>query len=244
MQAQPGNQVIVGCCGWRKSHAEYYRHFGLIELQQTFYRPPQEKTAERWRREAPAEFIFTLKAWQLITHEPYQPTYLRGKIDIPRAEWEQYGSFRPTRPVLAAWERTLTLAHILESPVIVFQCPPQFGPTPSNIANMRRFFSLIDRTGLVFAWEPRGNWPDEQVAELCAELNLVHCVDPFLRATVTTGMDYFRVHGGPDYTHKFTDNELEQLAGRVRQPYTVFCLFNNTEMWDDGLRFKNLLKNP
>lgn len=57
-------------------------------------------------------------------------------------------------------------------------------------------------------------------------------------------MDYFRVHGGHDYTQKFTDNELEQLAGRVRQLYTVFCLFNNTEMWDDGLRFKNLLKNP
>jgi uncharacterized protein YecE (DUF72 family) len=64
-----GNAVKVGCCGFAGSQGRCFRDFRLVEVQQTFYEPPRVTTAERWRAKAPADFEFTLKAWQLITHE-------------------------------------------------------------------------------------------------------------------------------------------------------------------------------
>jgi len=43
--------IHVGCCGWRKAHDTTYDHFGLIEIQKTFYKPPMVRTARRWREE-------------------------------------------------------------------------------------------------------------------------------------------------------------------------------------------------
>ena len=34
-----------------------------VEIQKTFYQPPQEKTEEKWRNQAPSDFEFTLRAW-------------------------------------------------------------------------------------------------------------------------------------------------------------------------------------
>jgi hypothetical protein len=39
-----------------------------VEVQHTFYQSPQISTLKKWPKEAPPDFEFTLKAWQLITH--------------------------------------------------------------------------------------------------------------------------------------------------------------------------------
>jgi len=83
--------VRVGCCGFSMARVEYYRRFPVVEIQQTFYNLPRIATAERWCREAlacrprngPADFEFTMKAWQLITHEASSPTYRRLRKAIP-----------------------------------------------------------------------------------------------------------------------------------------------------------------
>jgi uncharacterized protein YecE (DUF72 family) len=36
----------------------------VVEVQQTFYQPPRVATLEKWRLDAPANFEFTLEAWQ------------------------------------------------------------------------------------------------------------------------------------------------------------------------------------
>jgi len=58
--------IRIGCCGFPLRHAERCRRFDAIELQHTFYQPPERDTLERWRGEAPPQFELTLKAWQLI----------------------------------------------------------------------------------------------------------------------------------------------------------------------------------
>jgi len=55
----------------------------VVEVQQTFYQIPRIATGKRWREEAPPDFEFTMKAWQLITHEPSSPTYRRLRTVIP-----------------------------------------------------------------------------------------------------------------------------------------------------------------
>jgi uncharacterized protein YecE (DUF72 family) len=46
----------------------YSRYFNTVEINSTFYRPCSPKTAEGWARRTPANFEFTVKAWQQFTH--------------------------------------------------------------------------------------------------------------------------------------------------------------------------------
>lgn len=75
--------VKVGCCGFPVSRARYFGAFGVVEVQRTFYQPPAKELAEKWKRQSPGDFEYTLKAWQLITHEPTSPTYRKLKTAIP-----------------------------------------------------------------------------------------------------------------------------------------------------------------
>jgi uncharacterized protein YecE (DUF72 family) len=216
----------------------------LVEIQQTFYKPPQAATARRWREEAPSDFEFALKAWQLITHEPTSPTYRKAGIEIPAQKCDRYGSFRPSDEVIEAWQRTLEIAQILNARVVVFQCPASFTPTDEHIANLRAFLTCIDRGGMTCAWEPRGTWPDETIAALCRELDLVHTVDPFARLPVTKGLAYFRLHGRTGYRYRYTDDDLMQLLTWCRDFETVYCLFNNVSMWESAMKLQHTRDLP
>ncbi|HYG83238.1 MAG TPA: DUF72 domain-containing protein, partial [Pyrinomonadaceae bacterium] len=156
---------------------EYTSRFPVVEVQQTFYQPPQVPTLERWRAEAPKDFEFTLKAWMLITHEARSPTYRRLKRELSESEREQCGSFRPTPIVREAWGVTLACARALKARRVLFQCPASFRPTKENVKNMREFFETMERPrGMQFLWEPRGDWAGALVRELCRELDLTHVV--------------------------------------------------------------------
>jgi uncharacterized protein YecE (DUF72 family) len=235
-------EIKVGCCGFAGSQADYFAQFDLIEIQDTFYQLPRLQTAERWRRTAPPGFVFFIKAWQLITHTPFSPTYrrLREKIDPGRAG--RYGRFQPTAEVLAAWERSAAFARAVGAPVVLFQCPESFRPTRQNIANLRAFCERIDRAGLRLAWEPRGAWPAGTVVELCRDLDLVHCVDPFKDRPLYGGVQYFRLHGRDGYTYdyRYSDEELRQIREWAREKPS-FVLFNNVHMKADAARFLRLL---
>ncbi|HEX77256.1 MAG TPA: DUF72 domain-containing protein [Dehalococcoidia bacterium] len=233
--------IKVGCCGFARGQKEYFDHFRLVEVQQTFYKPPQVATARRWRQQAPPGFEFTLKAWQLITHPPSSPTYRRAGLEIPASHRDSYGLFRPTDQVWQAWRRTEEIAEALEARVIVFQCPASFSDLEDNIRNMSQFFRAIDRKGFLFAWEPRGQWARETIRGLCQELGLVHCVDPFEAEPLSPGMRYLRLHGGPGYRHHYSDEELGWLRGRLGEGEN-YVLFNNLSMYEDALRFMEQLK--
>ena len=240
-----GNPCIVGCCGWTEAQAKYVATFGAVEIQTTFYQPPADVVARRWKAMAPAGFRFCMKAWQLITHTPSSPTYRRLKSGVSDSEKDLYGSFRPTEQVTLAWERTREIARIIDARVVVFQCPASFLPTRENIRNLSTFFQSIDRDGRVFAWEPRGSdWSDEMIRDLCAENDLVHCVDPFDRDSVYGESLYWRLHGRGGYRYRYTDHDLTEIAGRLQrhaEPGPRYVMFNNMSSREDALRFRTEL---
>ncbi len=244
-----GRDLRIGCCGFPESLARYASEFSVAEVQQTFYQPPMERTLEKWRNRVPEDFEFTLKAWQLITHESSSPTYRRLREKLNDREKREAGCFRLNSTVMAAWQRTLECARILHSRLILFQCPARFAPTTTNISNLRAFFGEIrQRAGmtrrsedLIFAWEPRGKWKSEVVHELCEDLGLVHGVDPFSQHTTTKGIGYFRLHGRGGYRYRYTDGDLEQLLERARQSKPCYVLFNNIAMLADARRFVKLV---
>ena len=236
----------VGLCGFTIGAAQYVREFPVVEVQQTFYEPPREATLVRWRRHAPLRFEFTLKAWQLITHEATSPTYRRLRRPLSPAERADAGSFRTTPIVREAWARTLRCVSLLRATAVVFQCPASFRPTDENVDRMRRFFGTVDRPdGVRLLWEPRGDWPADLVRGLCTELHLAHVVDPFVVATVTPEQTYFRLHGTTGARHVYADDELRTLRGLLpRGAEPAYVLFNNLPRIGDARRFVELLREP
>jgi uncharacterized protein YecE (DUF72 family) len=237
MQAKA--EINVGCCGFAVSQQKNFQLFKLIEIQNTFYQLPLLRTAEKWRNSAPQCFEFTMKAWQLITHEPTNPTYRRLKKNIEPANFGHYGRFRATADVIEAWHRTAMFARRLGTSLVVFQCPASFYSTNENVANMRNFFNRIDREGFRFVWEPRGTWPEELIRRLCEELQLIHCVDPFKNKPQFGDFQYFRLHGITSYAYHYTDADLRRLKKWVEKKPT-YLLFNNKWMKEDALRFMKL----
>jgi uncharacterized protein YecE (DUF72 family) len=235
------SRVTVGTCGFAIGHPEYYTTFPVVEIQQTFYKLPRLSTGARWRAGAPAGFEFTMKAWQLITHEPSSPTYRRLTKPIPPESRDHYGAFRPTDEVVDAWTRTRAFAEALGVSIIVFQCPPSFTPTPEHIANLRHFFTSIDRTGWQAAWEPRGVWTADLIQGLCRELDLVHVVDPIKEVSLHGAIRYYRLHGVTGYRYVHTDQDLERLKAACEGDLPTYCLFNNLLMAEDAVRFQMLL---
>jgi uncharacterized protein YecE (DUF72 family) len=235
--------IKVGCCGFRMAQAEYAARFPVVEVQQTFYQPPQVKTLERWRADAPADFEFTLKAWQLITHEARSPTYRRLKRELTEEEKAGAGSFRPTAIVREAWDVTLACAEALQATRVLFQCPSSFTPTQEHVRDLRRFFARLKRPRkFVCLWEPRGNWPEELVRDLCVELDLTHVVDPFAARTLTPERCYYRLHGRSGWRYKYEEDELAELVSMLPPRGVSYVLFNNVRMLDDAARFQELAR--
>src|SRR5437764_3830019 len=87
-------QARVGCSGWQYKHwrgdfypaelplsqwfAYYTQRFDTVEINNSFYRLPERATFAAWRRRAPAEFVFAVKASRFLTHmkklkDPQEP---------------------------------------------------------------------------------------------------------------------------------------------------------------------------
>jgi uncharacterized protein YecE (DUF72 family) len=234
-------RIRVGCCGFPLSRAEYFRLFTLVEVQQTFYQPPAIATLRRWREQAPPGFEFTLKAWQLVTHEASSPTYRRLRRPLTAGTAARYGSFKPTEEVARSWRATREAAQALEATAVVFQCPASFAPTPRNLSHLRGFFRRLaaERNAFRLCWEPRGDWPRALLESLCRELGLDLVVDPFATRPPRAAFRYFRLHGVTGYRHRYSAAELARLLQYCRG--TTYCLFNNASMVQDAARFAALL---
>ena len=235
--------VRVGLCGWTVSQASYVRRFPVVEVQNTFYDPPADAVLTRWRTQVPADFEFTMKAWQIVTHESNSPTYRRLRQPLPDSAHGRVGGFRTTPEVLAGWERTLECARILRATAVLLQCPKSFRPTTENVQRLRNFVSQVDRPDGRLLWEPRGAWPRPLLEELCAELDLVHVVDPMQTETVTPEQTYYRLHGTTGSRHVHTDHELRRLRDLVDGRPTPYVMFNNLPRTGDAERFLDLLSS-
>ena len=233
--------VRVGLCGWTVSQASYVRRFPVVEVQHTFYEPPADAVLARWRAQVPADFEFTIKAWQVVTHESNSPTYRRMKRPLPESAHGQVGAFRTTPEVLAGWERTLECARLLRATAVLLQCPKRFRPTAANIGRLRDFMSQVERPAGRLLWEPRGDWPTSLLKDLCAELDLVHVVDPMQTETVTPEQTYYRLHGTSGSRHVHTDDELRRLRDLVDGRPSSYVMFNNIPRVGDAERFLALL---
>ena len=162
------------------------------------------------------------------------------------------GYFRPTPIVKEAWEVTLASAKALSARTILFQCPASFKQNKENIANLEKFFVMIRKDKRVeqrfnFYWEPRGDWDDAVVREICESLNLSQALDPFVTKNFTPDSLYFRLHGRGGWRYEYEDGELRELAEmlpkRLAKGNPPYVFFNNVRMTQDALRFRAIVSS-
>ncbi len=233
--------IKVGCCGFPIKREIYYPNFPVVEILQTFYHLPQITTGRRWREEAPPNFEFTMKAWQLITHDPSSPTYRKVRMDISEKKRKHYGFFKRTEEVDTAWLRTAEFAKAVGAKKILFQSPKSFKPLEDHVHNMKEFFKKIKRNSFTLIWEPRGEWEDRGVEKLCKELGLLPCLDPFGKSLFKGDLIYMRLHGKTGYRYSYSEEDLLELFNKVRFCSEAYLLFNNVNMYENARRLNKLL---
>ena len=239
--------IYVGTCGFCEAHAKYYRDFDAIEVQQTFYRVLQKRTLERWRKEAPEGFVFSIKAFQGVTHPPNSPTWRRSNVKPGR----EVGLLRPTSEVLHFWRITLKEAEIVGARFILIQLPRSFKESEESFANAEKFFSMIDRGEFEIAVELRG-WSEKGIKRFVREFDVIDVTDPLVRVPLhEVEVNYYRLHGRYEngrivYSHTYSDEELEKIRERVLgwNISESFVFFNNSAMCSDAKRFKSLIRTP
>ncbi len=237
----------VGCCGWgffnpkkltgedwktryRSVLQAYASLFNGVEVNSTFYRLPKPSTARKWfeeAREVNAEFEFTVKVHQDITH--------RLKFGKESVE---------------VFNRVKEIARNLDAKVLVFQTAASFRPTKENISRVENFFNSIDREDFILVWEVRWQdaWTRDIVSDLFSRLDVDQVVDP-LRQEIfyARRLHYFRLHGFGSrmYDYRFSDDELERLreivGSSLKLNLKVYVFFNNYNMYEDALRFMKMM---
>jgi uncharacterized protein YecE (DUF72 family) len=222
--------IKVGCCGFPVAMNKYFEHFSLVEINRTFYEYPEEKTLERWRACAPAQFEFTVKAHQDISH--------RARMKIREDS-------------LRAFEQMKRVCKLLNSRILLIQTPGSF--KPDRLPDAEKFFAEADRDDLTLTWETRGpSWETEEAQERLGttlkSLNVEHVTDPLrTQPAHTHRLTYFRLHGLGKrlYYYQYDDEELKRLAEITqkfeKKTHIVYVLFNNLAMFDDAARLTRYL---
>ena len=194
-------------CPAGKMFAYYAERFRTVEINYTFYRMPTEKTTAAWRDQAPAEFMYTLKAPRRITHE--QRLLNSG---------ETLTFFCDAARVLGPHLATL-----------LFQLPPTY---KINLARLEAFLKLLPadiRTAFEFRHE---SWLTDDVFALLTTHRAALCIADFgdkttpLKTTARHG--YFRLRD-EGYTPADLDTWADAVAAQSAQWDDAFVYFKHEE---------------
>jgi uncharacterized protein YecE (DUF72 family) len=238
----PGSPWRVGCAGFSMRLSKYFERFDVVEVQESFYDPPTERTLGKWRRAAPEGFAFTMRAWQLITHPASYSGYQRIRRPWDKEARDRFGLFQSTEQTKWAWGIVRRAAEILDAKAIVFHTPSSFTPTRENRENFARFFGSLERGPYHLAWEPDGMWEDEEIEALCREFGLIAVIDPLVCRPCSGEAFYFRIrektrgrgaHGEDD----FFQIHSRAVAGEERVGEGFF-IWNTRDAVGDAHRFR------
>jgi uncharacterized protein YecE (DUF72 family) len=193
----------------------YAERFDSVEINNTFYRMPDEKIVAKWATQVPDAFTFVLKAPQRITHQKR----LVGTEDDVRHLFE----------VVALLGEKL-------GPVL-FQLPPF---SRKDAAKLRDFVAALPPERKV-AFEFRHvSWCDDEIYTILRDRDIAMCLadtdevtDRDALVVPTASWGYLRLR-----RTEYTRDDLTAWAARVkRQPWPEAYVFFKHEDEAKGPRF-------
>ncbi len=181
----------------------YARRFDTVEINNTFYRMPQETMLSKWAEQVPNQFTFVLKAPQRITHQKR----LAGAEEDVRQLFDVATSLGPQLgPVL-------------------FQLPPF---SRKDAPKLRDFLqSLPPKAQVAFEFRHE-SWCDEEIYSILRHRDVPICLsdtdevtDPDARVIPTASWGYLRLR-----RTEYSDSALADWAQRVeKQPWREGYVF-------------------
>lgn len=222
-------RIHIGTSGWHYQHwkgpfypenihndslLKYYAgFFNTVEINNSFYRLPQEETLHDWSNTVPEGFIFAVKGSRYITH-------MKKLKDAGE-------------PVKSFMKKIDVVGDRL-GPVL-FQLPPRW---KVNVERLGSFLNVLPKK-YRYAFEFRdASWFIQGVYDLLTRHRAAFCIyDLDGRESpkiVTTDLVYIRLHGpdGP-YRGQYSDRQLAGWADVVSswaaQGKSVYCYFDNDE---------------
>jgi len=241
----PKPRIRIGTAGWSipkaytdafgagdSALARYATALDAVEINSSFYRPHQAATYARWAATVPADFRFSVKLPQTISHE----LALRGAGPALDRFLDQAGG----------------LGRKLGG--LLLQLPPSLAFDGRSAAS---FFGMLRRrTDLPLTCEPRhASWFAPAADALLLRYGVSRAAaDPArVPAAAVPGADpswpYFRWHGSPRiYYSAYEEPALEVLAAEVlawakgrQRPWVMFDNTAHGFAIRDALRLKTLL---
>jgi uncharacterized protein YecE (DUF72 family) len=186
----------------------YARNFDTVEVNNSFYRLPEEGIFDSWRARTPAGFLFAVKASRFLTH--------MKKLK------------EPAEPV----ERLLSRAVELQGKLgpVLYQLPKQM---PKNVERLGEFLQTLPRQ-VKHAIEFRDpTWYCEDVLQLLDRHNVAMCLHDMPGSAspleVTARFSYVRFHGPSGrYSGAYPIEMLETWARwLIDRRIPAFVYFNN-----------------
>ncbi len=196
----------------------YSKLYQTVEVDSSFYAYPSKGLVLGWARYTPADFVFSVKLPQLITHEK--------KLEVSKgAEADLIRFLSLLKPLIATGKL---------GPVLI-QLPPSFSFN-SDFEKLKGFLSRTPED-IKFAVEFRHpSWLREEVWSLLRNRNTANVIvdEPLLPpdTVVTADFAFIRWHGRgtrPWYNYRYGEKELEawvpkvkEVASRVEKTYGYF----------------------
>jgi uncharacterized protein YecE (DUF72 family) len=119
-----------------KRLAYYAQQFPLVEVDATYYAPPNEQTASLWAQRTPDGFTFNIKAFSLLTGHPTKVSALPKDLRPETDKTNVYPKDVPAQTYEDIWSRFLSaLDPLVEAGklgLLLFQFPPWFTIRRSN----------------------------------------------------------------------------------------------------------------
>jgi len=222
-------KFLIGTGGWAYFQVPnvhplvaYSRAFNFVEVNSTFYKIPNLKRVESWRRMVPSDFEFSVRCNKELTHN------LR---------------FRSVPETYEILERMLTICRVLKAELLHFQTAPSFQPNKPNKKIISDFFSILNLGEIRPVLEIRSkDRLDSSLIEALRELDIIHSVDLLNGEVPAYKSDilYTRLFGkGFHNIYQPLDNELrevDRVASQGHHKKAVITMHSN-RMFKDAARF-------
>jgi len=218
---------------------EYYsQFFNTVEINSSFYRPPNPGYVYNWVRRTPRDFLFTVKLWQKFTHPKMYQEATGEEAVISQSDVDVFN--RSIEP-LAKYEKLGAL---------LAQFPPSF----KNDGYGQQILGAVIKTfgyyRLAVELRHRSWSDDSNTIEFLRNNNVswVQIDEPKFQSSVaeeiplTSDMAYFRFHGRnaemwwkgnteTRYNYLYSPAEIDELGSKVKvaveQTNLTFAFFNN-----------------
>ena len=219
--------IRIGTSGWHYAHWEglfypdklpkskwfehYAQHFDTVEINNTFYQLPKLETFKNWHKQAPKDFLYTVKANRFITHIK--------RLKDPQETLERF------------FERVSILKENLGP--ILYQLPPSLH---KDLDLLESFLKCLPKRRLsVFEFRHK-SWFSDDTYELLNKFNVGFCTHDMpgieVPRVVTADIIYVRFHGPTgryqgDYSKSALQSWAQWITDHVKGKKAVFAYFNN-----------------